>query len=96
LAFYLLSFTLSDLSQPKVVASARFIIPADYVIACAENRQGSTQESWMVRQQRQSRLGIFSLEVVKTYRANRKPDGASERSICFFASLDFVDPVRSD
>jgi hypothetical protein len=50
----------------------------------------------MVRQQSQSRLGIFSLEVVETYRANRKPDCASERSICFFPSLDFVYPVSSD
>ena len=50
----------------------------------------------MVRQQRQSRLGIFSLKVVETYRTNRKPDCASERSICFFPSLDFVYPVSSD
>jgi len=49
----------------------------------------------MFRQQLQSSLGIFSLEGVDTYRADRKPDRASERSI-FFPSLYLVNPVSSD
>jgi hypothetical protein len=49
----------------------------------------------MVRQQLQSSLGISSPKGVDTYRANRKPDRASERSI-LFPSLYLVNPVSSD
>jgi hypothetical protein len=49
----------------------------------------------MFRQQLQSSLGISSREGIDTYRANRKPDGASERSI-FFPSLNLVNPISSD
>jgi hypothetical protein len=49
----------------------------------------------MVRQQLQSSLGISSFKDVETYRTNRKPDRASERSI-FFSSLYLVYPVSSD
>src|SRR5438034_6278443 len=35
----------------------------------------------MIRQQLQSSFGIFSLKGIDTYRADRKPDSASQRSI---------------
>jgi hypothetical protein len=49
----------------------------------------------MFRQQLQCSLGIFSLKGIDTYRANRKPDRASERSI-FFPSLNLANPISSD
>ena len=49
----------------------------------------------MVHQQLQRTLGIFSLKGVKTYRAHRKPDRASERSL-LFPALYLVNPVSSD
>jgi hypothetical protein len=49
----------------------------------------------MIRQQLQSGLGIFSRKGIDTYRANRKPDSASEGSIVF-PSLYLVNPVSSD
>ena len=49
----------------------------------------------MVRQQLQSSLGISSREGIDTYRANREPDRASERSL-LFPALYFVNPVSSD
>jgi hypothetical protein len=49
----------------------------------------------MFRQQLQSSLGIPSREGIDTYRANRKPDSASDRSI-FFPSLNLVNPISSD
>lgn len=49
----------------------------------------------MIRQQFQCSLGVLSLIGIETYRANRKPNSASERAICF-PSLNLVNPVRSD
>jgi hypothetical protein len=49
----------------------------------------------MIRQQLQSSLGIFSLKGIDPYRADRKPDSASERPI-FFPSLYLINPVSSD
>ena len=46
----------------------------------------------MFRQQVQSSLGISSREGIDTYRANRKPDRASERSI-LFPPLHLVYPL---
>jgi hypothetical protein len=49
----------------------------------------------MIRQQRQSRLGIISLKGIDTYWANRKPNRARWHSfVC--ALLDFVNPISSD
>jgi hypothetical protein len=49
----------------------------------------------MFRQQLQSSFSITSREGIDTYRANRKPDSASEHSI-FFPSLYLLNPVSSD
>ena len=49
----------------------------------------------MRRQELQSHVGVFALEGVDAYRANRKPDRAREDSI-FFSSLYPVNPIRSD
>jgi hypothetical protein len=52
-------------------------------------------ERRMVRQQLQCRLGISPLKGVDTYRANRKPNRASGRSI-FCPPLNLVNPISAD
>jgi hypothetical protein len=86
------SSKLSGLLRSSGAIRQRLTFPGAASSSCGGVR---SLERRMFRQQVQSSLGISSREGIDTYRANRKPDCASERSM-LFPPLYLVNPVSSD